>query len=1485
VPTSQLPGAVLGGLNYQGTWNASTNTPTLASSTGSKGHYYVVSVAGSTNLNGITDWKIGDWAVYDGTTWQKVDNTDAVSSVNGFTGAVVLTTSDVAQGTNLYFTQAAARGSVSAGTGISYNSGTGVITNSAPDQTVALTGAGTTVVTGTYPNFTITSNDSTVGTVTSVAASGGTTGLTFTGSPITTAGTLTLGGTLAVANGGTGATTLSSGYLLKGNGTSAVSASVIYDNGTNVGIGTNNPTEKLVLNSAGSVQVATKYINGNTAGVSVGAGSDGSAFVYQAAALPFIVYTNGTERARIDSSGNLLVGGTTAIGRITAFSANNGDIIGAFRCVGTGTQRGLYISADNSTGVVSLDATGSAAGTLAFKYGGTEAMRITTAGNVGIGTNAPEAHLTVSGGANSTSGAMISIYETSTGNDARLRIVQDVGAAYYDATYASGSNQHIWKIGGTERMRIDASGNVGINAVPVAGYGKSIQLSQDAAAATMLLLTQAINADDQRITLANNALPPAGGFTGTYNYTYTGASATRYEQATGTHKWYTAPTGTAGNAISFTQAMTLDASGNLGIGIAPDSKFHVDTAGIASMRIGYAGVSSNYFDANANIFRTGAGAETMRIDSSGNVSVGSTTALLGATGRGNVTINGSTDAILTFGIAGSYSGYIYSGSTKLEIDVQGARHIQLNTNGSERARIDSSGNLLVGTTTARNRLTVQGNVFSTPTLGTASGQAFFGEAAGYGMMLGTSGYGYGWIQQQRVDGSATAYDLLLQPVGGNVGIGETAPGSRLQVNGNIRVSNGTTFPTGNSLIRSIQAMSGSANQFVSSSIDFYTATFTDNGQIAFSTGLSERARIDGDGVLKLNVGGVVNTHLFNYNESGGEIQLIDSTGAGPILIDNVSGLARFYKVGSGAISMGTTGANYFQFITNGTERMRIDSSGNVLVGRSCGSGIGKLNVEGGADVTSGNVTIQAGYGLAWRGDQTRIMTPEDNVVGALINWSNGGGCRFISGTSERMRINGSGNVGINTSAPGAKLETFNDVGGVNALRLNTNFASGNYVDINPYISGVSNGGYSVSLNGVIQQVISYGGNFGIGTTAPSQRLDVSFEDTTTNRTAPVNVAAITATSQANGGPVFTGFGPALVFRSESYDGTTYAGPRVRMAINDDSISTTAGSTLAFDVTATKGAAPTEAMQINPSGNVGIGTDSPTSLSGYKALTLNAVTGTFTDYKENGTLRLRIGGDLGAAFINGSSGTLRFLTGDVDRMRIDSNGNVLVGRTSGTGAKLDVYNSGSGDATVRIGNAQNGNTTDVGKQGVTPYGATGAGEGFLYAGTSISIMADTGAGIIKFSAGGNTERMRISAPGYLEFPNSTFSRPGSTGQYIVGAANGGFYQQDGTNYYTVTTSGGSTSDATLKKDVQQLENALAKICAVRGVSFEFIEQPLSTSDCGTQIGVIAQEIEAQFPEIVVTHENGTKAVRYDRLVAPLIEAIKELTARVAQLEGN
>jgi hypothetical protein len=154
VPTSQIP--MQGDLNYQGTWNASTNTPTLTSSVGTKGYYYVVDVAGSTNLNGITDWQVGDWAIFNGSIWQKVDNTDAVTSVNGQTGTVVLTTTNIAEGTNLYYTDARARAAISAGTGISYNNTTGVVTNAAPDQTVAIAGGTGISTSGTYPSFTVT---------------------------------------------------------------------------------------------------------------------------------------------------------------------------------------------------------------------------------------------------------------------------------------------------------------------------------------------------------------------------------------------------------------------------------------------------------------------------------------------------------------------------------------------------------------------------------------------------------------------------------------------------------------------------------------------------------------------------------------------------------------------------------------------------------------------------------------------------------------------------------------------------------------------------------------------------------------------------------------------------------------------------------------------------------------------------------------------------------------------------------------------------------------------------------------------------------------------------------------------------------------------------------------------------------------------------------------------------------------------------------
>ena len=96
LPTSQLPSSVLGAMSYQGTWNASTNTPALVSGTGTKGYYYKVSVAGSTTIDGLSQWNVGDLAVFNGTVWDKIDGiASEVLSVAGRTGAVVLSNADI----------------------------------------------------------------------------------------------------------------------------------------------------------------------------------------------------------------------------------------------------------------------------------------------------------------------------------------------------------------------------------------------------------------------------------------------------------------------------------------------------------------------------------------------------------------------------------------------------------------------------------------------------------------------------------------------------------------------------------------------------------------------------------------------------------------------------------------------------------------------------------------------------------------------------------------------------------------------------------------------------------------------------------------------------------------------------------------------------------------------------------------------------------------------------------------------------------------------------------------------------------------------------------------------------------------------------------------------------------------------------------------------------------------------------------------------
>ena len=110
VPVSQLPNSVM---EYQGAWNASTNTPTLADGVGNNGDVYRVSVAGTQDLgSGNITFVVADFVIYNGTIWQKSPGANLVTSVNGQQGVVVLDTDDIAEGANLYFTDERAQDAV-----------------------------------------------------------------------------------------------------------------------------------------------------------------------------------------------------------------------------------------------------------------------------------------------------------------------------------------------------------------------------------------------------------------------------------------------------------------------------------------------------------------------------------------------------------------------------------------------------------------------------------------------------------------------------------------------------------------------------------------------------------------------------------------------------------------------------------------------------------------------------------------------------------------------------------------------------------------------------------------------------------------------------------------------------------------------------------------------------------------------------------------------------------------------------------------------------------------------------------------------------------------------------------------------------------------------------------------------------------------------------------------------------------------------------
>ena len=424
-----LIGTIPAGLVFQGTWNAATNTPTLTSGTGTTGNFYIVSVDGTTNLDGITDWKVGDWAVFveQGASdqWEKVDNSSVLDG-SGTGNTVPLW----------------------AGSGTSNTLGNSIITQ-----------------TGASPNqiIRITSNSDAQlrldGAATSYAGIhwvdvSGSDYMWFNGSS----------GTFSIGGGGSGV----SGKKLHIDGSTSIGSN--YDaaspptNGLlvegNVGIGTINPLSRLHVVSGEISNGANKGIRienyNGTKDYSIRTGVSG----VNNTSLAIYDETAGANRMVIESGGNVGIGttspgeklevnGNTKVSgrlQVGAYTSSDSSIISQsgdiqLRVGSTNITNNPYIRLQGNSGTgnvyadIKLDTVnqllvfndpGTTGGTI-----GTNPMVLDAAGHVGIGTTNPSTDLQVAG---TVRADVFGVQDDSTNpsGNTSTRVTSPAGATYDD---------------------------------------------------------------------------------------------------------------------------------------------------------------------------------------------------------------------------------------------------------------------------------------------------------------------------------------------------------------------------------------------------------------------------------------------------------------------------------------------------------------------------------------------------------------------------------------------------------------------------------------------------------------------------------------------------------------------------------------------------------------------------------------------------------------------------------------------------------------------------------------------------------------------------------------------------------------------------------------------------------------------------------------------------------------------------------------------
>jgi hypothetical protein len=238
--------------------------------------------------------------------------------------------------------------------------------------------------------------------------------------------------------------------------------------------------------------------------------------------------------------------------------------------------------------------------------------------------------------------------------------------------------------------------------------------------------------------------------------------------------------------------------------------------------------------------------------------------------------------------------------------------------------------------------------------------------------------------------------------------------------------------------------------------------------LAFSEGGVEAMRINSSG--NVGIGTTTPNAALEVSRYAASAVINITSGSNTFqAFENTSGDASLINYGSGrAITISQSGAGNINFGVNGSERMRIDSAGNVGIGTSAPTE--KLDVVGNAKISSGS-------SFYW-GDATCQITAV-----------NAGAMRFLTGTaSEKMRIEGNGNVGIGNTAPTTTLDVSGSItsrsGSVIADTL-TNYGA------NLVINAAGGLDTIFQTNGTERMRLVTGGNFGIGTSAPGTKLEVA----------------------------------------------------------------------------------------------------------------------------------------------------------------------------------------------------------------------------------------------------------------------------------------------------------------------------------------------------------------------------------------------------------